>query len=558
LPVALNAELLHLLRINFFLDPPEPLPPTVEFEFLLSPLCREIDEGLYEIEPEIRDRLLAGLSQTYPAQRTQDIATLLWQYVDHHSPWGDRVELERAQQLTALNFLNPQKAQQWLAEVETEVSQGQTAAREWYVAMRQEVGNQVQIRQEQEEIFAALLSALSNKSSNVRQRAAESLGRIGSDEAVDALIAALDDPSNNVRSSAAQVLGEIGNKNAVDKLIVALQDVNSNVRASAAQALGQIASNKAVGALLKALRDKNRTVREMAVEALAKIGDDPASDASVDNLANELSQHIPVASLRSISSSAVWTIRGGLTRIGISDDNDLVMHGDPGVSRKHADIFYRDSADNTNHSAYFLRDFSRYGTWVCIPETGVWQKIHQQEILLPSGTQLKFGSSQNGTLEFSVADVEVVSQEIDILNQFQIELEKGKVMARWLDQERSQLAQCLGQYALDAYPEIKATTSPRRLEAFYFSLEQFLENLGHCLTWGRNNSLDKPVTPVVLDDEIYTTAFEQLKSLIPDHLPDNGIEQLKEYIDYLVESLPNYRHISIEPIWYLLVGCEAL
>jgi TIR domain len=148
LPVALNAELLHLLRINFFLDPPEPLPPTVEFEFLLSPLCREIDEGLYEIEPDIRDRLLAGLSQTYGTERTKDIASLLWEYVDHHSPWGDRVELERAQQLTALNFLNPQKAQQWLAEVETEVTQGQTAAREWYVAMRQEVGNQTQLSQD--------------------------------------------------------------------------------------------------------------------------------------------------------------------------------------------------------------------------------------------------------------------------------------------------------------------------------------------------------------------------------------------------------------------------
>ena len=62
LPVALNAELLHLFRINFFLDPPEILPYTAEFEFLLSPLCREIDEGLYEIEPEIRDVLLAGLT----------------------------------------------------------------------------------------------------------------------------------------------------------------------------------------------------------------------------------------------------------------------------------------------------------------------------------------------------------------------------------------------------------------------------------------------------------------------------------------------------------------
>jgi hypothetical protein len=166
LPVALNAELLHLLRINFFLDPPEPLPPTVEFEFLLSPLCREIDEGLYEIEPDIRDRLLAGLSQTYGAERTRDIATLLWQYVDHHSPWRDRVELERAQQLTALNFLNPQKAQQWLAEVETEVTQGRAATREWYVAMRQEVENHPLPNQAEENIHA-LVAAPQDQSNDL-------------------------------------------------------------------------------------------------------------------------------------------------------------------------------------------------------------------------------------------------------------------------------------------------------------------------------------------------------------------------------------------------------
>ncbi|MDX2241455.1 MAG: TIR domain-containing protein [Leptolyngbyaceae cyanobacterium bins.302] len=147
LPVALNAELLHLLRINFFLDPPEILPYTVEFEFLLSPLCREIDEGLYEIEPEIRDLLLVGLTQTYDTQRTRDIAILLWQYIDHCFPWADRVELERAQQLTALNFLNPEKAQQWLATVGTEVSRGQAATREWFVAMRQNVQNQAQLLQ---------------------------------------------------------------------------------------------------------------------------------------------------------------------------------------------------------------------------------------------------------------------------------------------------------------------------------------------------------------------------------------------------------------------------
>jgi Effector-associated domain 7/HEAT repeats len=139
LPVALNADLLHLLRINFFLDPPTTLPYTAEFELLLSPLCREIDEGLYEIEPEIRDILLQGLCSIDRGQRIKDVATLLWQYIDRDAVWIDRVELERAQQLTVLNFLNPAQAKEYLAEGDAEIDDGKIAERDWYVAMRQEI-----------------------------------------------------------------------------------------------------------------------------------------------------------------------------------------------------------------------------------------------------------------------------------------------------------------------------------------------------------------------------------------------------------------------------------
>ena len=139
LPVALNADLLHLLRINFFLDPPATLPYTAEFELLLSPLCREIDEGLYEIEPEIRDILLQGLCSIDRGQRIKDVATLLWQYIDREAVWIDRVELERAQQLTVLNFLDPAQAKYYLAEGDAVIDDGKIGARDWYVAMRQEI-----------------------------------------------------------------------------------------------------------------------------------------------------------------------------------------------------------------------------------------------------------------------------------------------------------------------------------------------------------------------------------------------------------------------------------
>ncbi len=139
LPVALNADLLHLLRINFFLDPPTALPYTAEFELLLSPLCREIDEGLYEIEPEIRDILLQGLCSIDNGQRIKDVATLLWQYIDREAVWIDRVELERAQQLTVLNFLDPAQAKDYLAEGDAAIDDGKITERDWYVAMRQEI-----------------------------------------------------------------------------------------------------------------------------------------------------------------------------------------------------------------------------------------------------------------------------------------------------------------------------------------------------------------------------------------------------------------------------------
>lgn len=139
IPVALNPELLHFLRINFFFVPPEQLPYTVEFEFFTSGLCRAIDVELYEIEPEARNELLKRLMERKDApQQIRDVATLLWQYVEHHSPWADKVELERSQQLTALHFLNPEKAQEWLNEANannTQDGEGQ----EWFIAMRQEI-----------------------------------------------------------------------------------------------------------------------------------------------------------------------------------------------------------------------------------------------------------------------------------------------------------------------------------------------------------------------------------------------------------------------------------
>ena len=118
-----------------------------------------------------------------------------------------------------------------------------------------------------------------------------------------------------------------------------------------------------------------------------------------DNSSTWLGRKAPAACLRLLERpSQQWAILAGMMRVGTWDGNDLVLQG-AGISRKHAEIFYRDSVvDEFTKPSYYLRDFSRYGTLVLGQEG--WQRVHHREIPLSSSTQLKFGSHRCQTLEF--------------------------------------------------------------------------------------------------------------------------------------------------------------
>lgn len=106
------------------------------------------------------------------------------------------------------------------------------------------------------------------------------------------------------------------------------------------------------------------------------------------------------AALRSLTPTKIWQIRGGLMRVGRNGQNDLVIH-EQSVSQQHAEIICRDHVSaQENSPTYFLRDFSRNGTWIL--RTEGWQKVHHQEVLLQPGIQLKFGSTHGQTLEFVI------------------------------------------------------------------------------------------------------------------------------------------------------------
>ncbi|MEU0554119.1 FtsK/SpoIIIE domain-containing protein [Dactylosporangium sp. NPDC006015] len=172
-PVAVDAGLLHLLRINFFLDPPAVLPFEAEAALLLSPVFREVGEDLYEIDPTLRDALLASLVARFGPERPARVAVLLEQYTDQHPSWHTQPELEHAQRLTALNLVDPARAAVWLAANRTSAG-GPALTREWFVAMT----GRLRPRTSLDDRLAKALTAADAPSLELRLSAVAELGEL--------------------------------------------------------------------------------------------------------------------------------------------------------------------------------------------------------------------------------------------------------------------------------------------------------------------------------------------------------------------------------------------
>lgn len=128
----------------------------------------------------------------------------------------------------------------------------------------------------------ALVAALGDENFLVRHAAAEALGEMN-DIAVPDLLTALSKGNENVKSSVVTALGALGEKNPtaiVPAFITALSNENASVRLTTAEALGRIGerAHAAIPALIKAFSDEDPTVGAAAAEALGKIGDKAVAD----------------------------------------------------------------------------------------------------------------------------------------------------------------------------------------------------------------------------------------------------------------------------------------
>jgi HEAT repeat protein len=124
----------------------------------------------------------------------------------------------------------------------------------------------------------------------VRAMAATSLGKIGigDRDILDALLIALVDLAHGVRECAAESLGLLKNNLAIEPLIVALEDKHDNVRSAAILALGKLESDRTVEELIRLLRDSrdNRTLSKVA-EALGTIGGELIVEPLIEALTYE-------------------------------------------------------------------------------------------------------------------------------------------------------------------------------------------------------------------------------------------------------------------------------
>jgi CHAT domain/FHA domain len=114
-------------------------------------------------------------------------------------------------------------------------------------------------------------------------------------------------------------------------------------------------------------------------------------------------QTIPIAYMRSMSfhTNPDFPIHAGFMRVGRSSDNDLVVV-EPWISQRHAEIIYRSpSLTDRASGIYYLRDSSRFGSYVLTSE-GQWLRVHAGEFPLESGMQIKFGSEEGQILEFRI------------------------------------------------------------------------------------------------------------------------------------------------------------
>jgi HEAT repeat protein len=116
--------------------------------------------------------------------------------------------------------------------------------------------------------IGSLAEAMKDPKWETRYRAAEALGKIADEKAMQPLISGLKDSRDHVRYMAAKGLHELGDTDAVEPLIILLKDENTYVRLMAVHALSAMGSRKGKAAIFKALESEQDEKVKAAMTAV--------------------------------------------------------------------------------------------------------------------------------------------------------------------------------------------------------------------------------------------------------------------------------------------------
>jgi HEAT repeat protein len=190
---------------------------------------------------------------------------------------------------------------------------------------------------EAERARAALLPYLEDSSPDVRYMVALSLGRLGSQEAVEPLMELYrSDPELMPRQAAVAALGELGDTRATEVLLEALSDELPDLRFQATSALTQVNPAAAAAPLRRALGDEDPEVRASAAAGLGDLGDAQAAD-ELHQLADDDSVAVRIEAAVALSKLDDGRGRQALARYlddrdyGLLAAEQLFRRPDPGA-----------------------------------------------------------------------------------------------------------------------------------------------------------------------------------------------------------------------------------
>lgn len=141
-------------------------------------------------------------------------------------------------------------------------------------------------------------------------------------------IAALTDSNAEARKAAAEILGSLRREEAVDALVPVLRDQDATVREAAATALGNIQNDKSGDALIELIHDSADPPRTAAIDAVGKLKVTQAVHPLIEAMEgadDRLMGHIAEALRQIPSVEAAMPLRSALEKTTNPDAREVIL-----------------------------------------------------------------------------------------------------------------------------------------------------------------------------------------------------------------------------------------